>query len=176
LFGSGVRTAATRSQRNLESLTIKMRHPVYISKKVVVAGFVAILAASGLLELGRSPGQAITPKPTTESSANSSKSASEGAVDLSASQLNSIKIEPVGIHRFDVKKQAVGNISYADDLSVDVFLPSKLDDVLPGPAVCGFYELVKSVRISRRSLDRWEDSRNGLCRATSGGMDSCTTG
>ena len=45
------------------------------------------------------------------------------SVDLSPSQLNSIKIEPVGTYRFGVEKEAVGNISYADDLSVDVFPP-----------------------------------------------------
>lgn len=42
-------------------------------------------------------------------------------VELSSSQLNSIKIEPVGNYAFPVEKEAVGNISYADDLSVDVF-------------------------------------------------------
>jgi len=44
-------------------------------------------------------------------------------VDLSPSQLNSVKIEPVGSYAFPVEKEAVGNISYADDLSVDVFPP-----------------------------------------------------
>lgn len=42
-------------------------------------------------------------------------------VELSASQLNSIKVEPVGSYAFPVEKEAVGNISYADDLSVDVY-------------------------------------------------------
>jgi len=44
-------------------------------------------------------------------------------VDLSPSQLDSIKIEPVGSYAFPVEKEAVGNISYADDLSVDVYPP-----------------------------------------------------
>lgn len=43
------------------------------------------------------------------------------SVDLSASQLNSIKVEPVGTYLFPVEKEAVGTISLADDLSVDVF-------------------------------------------------------
>ncbi len=81
----------------------------------------AILVASGLLEFGRSRGQAANTNTSRESGADSKTSSSETAVDLSASQLNSIKIEPVGIYRFDVEKEAVGNISYADDLSVDVF-------------------------------------------------------
>ena len=44
-------------------------------------------------------------------------------VDLSPSQLNSIKIEPVGSYAFPVEKEAVGNIDYDEDLSVQVFPP-----------------------------------------------------
>jgi membrane fusion protein, heavy metal efflux system len=43
------------------------------------------------------------------------------AVDLSPSQLKSIKIEPVGTYQFPVEKETVGTISFADDLTVDVF-------------------------------------------------------
>lgn len=46
---------------------------------------------------------------------------SDSAVDLSPSQLNSIKVQPVGNYVFPVEKEAVGSISVADDLSVDVF-------------------------------------------------------
>ena len=42
-------------------------------------------------------------------------------MDLSPSQLNSIKIEPVGSYAFPVEKEAVGNIDYDEDLSVQVF-------------------------------------------------------
>jgi cobalt-zinc-cadmium efflux system membrane fusion protein len=42
-------------------------------------------------------------------------------LDLSPSQLNSIKIEPVGSYRFPVEEEAVGNIDYDEDLSVQVF-------------------------------------------------------
>lgn len=44
-------------------------------------------------------------------------------VELAPSQLNAIKIEPVESYEFPVEKEAVGNISFADDLSVDVFPP-----------------------------------------------------
>ena len=44
-------------------------------------------------------------------------------MDLSPSQLNSIKIEPVGTYQFPVEKEAVGSINFADDLSVQVFPP-----------------------------------------------------
>jgi len=46
---------------------------------------------------------------------------SDEAVDLSPSQLNSIKVQSVGSYVFPVEKEAVGSISLADDLSVDVF-------------------------------------------------------
>jgi hypothetical protein len=41
--------------------------------------------------------------------AKSSSSASEATLDLSPSQLNSIKIEPLGSYEFPVEKDAVGN-------------------------------------------------------------------
>lgn len=43
------------------------------------------------------------------------------SVDLSSSQLNSIKVERVGTYLFPIEKEAVGTISLADDLSVGVF-------------------------------------------------------
>ena len=48
-------------------------------------------------------------------------SQADPAVDLSPSQLSAIKIEPVGTYEFPVEKETVGTISFADDLTVDVF-------------------------------------------------------
>ena len=45
------------------------------------------------------------------------------SVELSSSQLNAVKIQPVGSYFFPVEKQTVGTISFADDLSVQVFPP-----------------------------------------------------
>jgi cobalt-zinc-cadmium efflux system membrane fusion protein len=42
-------------------------------------------------------------------------------LELSPSQLNSIKIGPVGSYLFPVEKETVGSISFADDLSVQVY-------------------------------------------------------
>ena len=81
---------------------------------------VALIAAAVLL-FGR--GQSSNASAPQENSSASPSAKSDPAVDLSPSQFNSIKIEPVGTFRFDVEKEAVGNISYADDLSVDVFPP-----------------------------------------------------
>ncbi len=95
-----------------------MKYPVHISNKVgaVIVLAVAMVLALAVLESGCSRGEATSAKaaPSTNSTANPT-------VDLSPSQLNSIKIETVGSYQFPVEKEAVGTISFADDLSVDVF-------------------------------------------------------
>jgi len=55
----------------------------------------------------------------TEQAANAASTVSHSQVslDLSPSQVNSIKIQPLGSYIFPVEKAAVGNISLADDLS-----------------------------------------------------------
>lgn len=87
---------------------------------VAVTAALAVITAAVLL-FGR--GQSSSANTPRENSSASTSSKSDPAVDLSPSQLNSIKIEPVGTFRFDVEKEAVGNISYADNLSVDIFPP-----------------------------------------------------
>ena len=81
----------------------------------------AIVVATGLLEIGRDRGRVTNANTPQGSGANSSATPSEAALDLSPGQLNSIKIEPVGSYLFPVEKETVGNISFADDLSVQVF-------------------------------------------------------
>jgi cobalt-zinc-cadmium efflux system membrane fusion protein len=105
-----------------------MKHSVHISRRVVVAyaTAAAIVVAVALLESCNSRGQAAGGHPPQQSGKNSNapvadaKAANPG-VDLSPSQLNSIKIEPVGTYEFPVERETVGNISFADDLSVQVF-------------------------------------------------------
>jgi len=93
-----------------------------------------ITVITGLAESGCSGGQAAnaTIKPNT--------SQSDTSLDLSPSQLNSIKIEPVGSYLFPVEKEAVGNIDFADDLSVQVF------PAYQGTIIKSFVELGVSVR------------------------------
>ena len=100
-----------------------MKYPAHISKRfaVVLVAAAAIVVAAGLLESGRSRGQAANANAPQESGAKSNTSGSEAALDLSPSQLNSIKIEPVGSYLFPVEKEAVGNIDFDEDLSVQVF-------------------------------------------------------
>lgn len=99
-----------------------MKDSLHFNKRTalaVAAGALVVMAAAVFLS-GR--GQSST-DPARENASASSSSQSNAMVDLSPSQMNSIKVEPVGSYRFDVEKDAVGNISYADDLSVDVFPP-----------------------------------------------------
>jgi len=78
----------------------------------------AIAVAAGI---GCTGGQAADTKAGANSSASSNASQSGTTLDLSASQLNSIKIEPVGSYKFPVEQDAVGNIDFDEDLSVQVF-------------------------------------------------------
>ena len=111
------------SPGRIEGRTKTMKYPVRVSRTVAVM-FVAaatIVVATVLLESGRSNGQTTSANAAQKSVANSNASPSETTLDLSPSQLNSIKIEPVGTHLFPVEKEAVGSISFADDLSVQVY-------------------------------------------------------
>lgn len=84
----------------------------------MVGAFVAamvIMAAVALLKSVRTT--------DTVRGASSAPSATHSplSVDLSPSQLSSIKVEPVETYSFPIEKEAVGTISLADDLSVNVF-------------------------------------------------------
>ena len=98
-----------------------MKESVGVNKKTlaaVVTMAMVIVAATVFLS-GRGQSTSANTQASDNSASNSSRS--DAAIDLSPTQLNSIKIAPVGSYRFEVEKEAVGNISYADDLSVDVF-------------------------------------------------------
>jgi cobalt-zinc-cadmium efflux system membrane fusion protein len=96
-----------------------MKYPKRVG--VVCGSAAAIVVAIGLLESGHSCGQTTNVKTPQKSSANANASPSDATLDLSPSQLNSIKIEAVGSYEFPVEKEAVGSISFTDDLSVQVF-------------------------------------------------------
>jgi cobalt-zinc-cadmium efflux system membrane fusion protein len=115
-----------------------MIYRVGISKRAAVAFVMAaaIIVTMGLLESSRSHGQTTNSNTPQESGANSSASLSEAALDLSPSQLNSIKIAPVGSYLFPIEKETVGNISFVDDLSVQVF-PSYQGKIIKSLAELG---------------------------------------
>jgi cobalt-zinc-cadmium efflux system membrane fusion protein len=115
-----------------------MRYPAHISEKtaVVFVSVATIVVAIALLESGCSRGLAANTNASQEAAPKSSVS----SLDLSPSQLNSIKIEPVGSYLFPVEKEAVGNIDFADDLSVQVF------PAYQGTIIKSFVELGVNVR------------------------------
>jgi cobalt-zinc-cadmium efflux system membrane fusion protein len=119
-----------------------MKYPVHISKRVAVvfATAAAIVVATAVLESGRSRGQATRTIAPRDSSADSNASPSDATVELSPSQLKSIKIEPVGTYQFPVEKETVGTISFADDLSVQIFPPYQ------GTIIKAFVELGAEVQ------------------------------
>jgi cobalt-zinc-cadmium efflux system membrane fusion protein len=96
-----------------------MKYPDHINDKTaeVFLTIATIVVAIALVESGCSRGQAANANAPQESLPKPSVS----SLDLSPSQLNSIKIEAVGSYLFRVEKEAVGNIDFADDLSVQVF-------------------------------------------------------
>jgi membrane fusion protein, heavy metal efflux system len=87
------------------------------ARRIITVAGIVIAAALLLSSCGRAASANATGG--NGSTTNSGQAAS--TVELSPSQLNSIKIERVASYAFPVEKEAVGNISYADDLSVDVF-------------------------------------------------------
>jgi membrane fusion protein, heavy metal efflux system len=100
-----------------------MKYPVHTSKRTAVVFIAAavIFVATGLLESARSHGQTADANTPREPAANSNASPSETALNLSPSQLDTIKIEPVGTYWFPVEEEAVGNIDFDGNLSVQVF-------------------------------------------------------
>ncbi len=85
----------------------------------IVGAVVAVVAVTLIIAfLNPESGRASAAQGT---SSNSASSATPASVDLSPSQLSSIKVEPLGSYVFPVEKEAVGSIGLADDLSVNVF-------------------------------------------------------
>lgn len=114
-----------------------MKYPFHIRNEVGAAVFisVAMVVAAALLESACSQGGA-----TSAKAAPSTNSTAHPTVDLSPSQLNSIKVETVGMYQFPIEKEAVGTISFADDLSVDVY------PAYQGTIIKAFVELGTRVR------------------------------
>ena len=88
-----------------------MTYSIHISKKSAVA-FVAIMAmviAAGLLQSQRSHGQSTGANRPPASSADPDPGSSQPTIELSASQLSAVKIEPVETYSFPVENEAVGS-------------------------------------------------------------------
>jgi membrane fusion protein, heavy metal efflux system len=88
---------------------------VAISKSIVIACITFPLLAAGC--------GSVHGNPAVDAPAATATNKPSGTVDVSASQLAAIKIEPVGAYMFPVENEAVGNIDFDEDLSVQVFPP-----------------------------------------------------
>lgn len=108
------------------------------NKLVVVAIVVLVLGVAAILLKSQS-GEAANAKPPQGASASSAQG-SNTTIELSPSQLNALRIEPAGSYLFPVEKETVGSISFADDLSVQVFPPYQ------GKVIKAFVELGDWVR------------------------------
>jgi membrane fusion protein, heavy metal efflux system len=117
-----------------------MKQPMIKRKRVAVALVVAaaIVAGGTILEAACNRGQAAAVPARPQSTPNSTQS--DPVVELSQSQPNAIKVEPVVTDSFVVEKEAVGQISFADDLSVQVF------PAYQGTIMKAFVELAAQVR------------------------------
>ena len=98
-----------------------------------------VLIALPLLAAGCSSARGDTQADTTASTQGPNKPA-ESTVELSPSQLQAIKIEPVGTYPFPVENDTVGNIDFDEDLSVQVFPP------YPGTIIDAFAEVGNDVK------------------------------
>jgi membrane fusion protein, heavy metal efflux system len=97
-----------------------MNHSGNVSKrKIIIGALTAIVVAAGSSLSGC--GHAASAAAPRENTPPANSAPSDSTVELSPSQLNSIKIEAVGNYAFPVEKEAVGNIDYDEDLSVQVF-------------------------------------------------------
>jgi membrane fusion protein, heavy metal efflux system len=109
--------------------------------KILTAGFLAfnVIVAIGAIStghwhewfkagLGSGPANAVeTAALTSDSKTADSKPANEQppvpSVELSDTQLASVKVEPIGEHAFPIEKAAVGSIDFNEEMSVQVFPP-----------------------------------------------------
>jgi membrane fusion protein, heavy metal efflux system len=100
-----------------------MKSPLQLGRRATAAvvTVAAVVCAAVLLKsAANQPVRANAPqRPGSVSNAPQS----ETTVDLSPSQLKAISIEPVGTYPFPVEREALGTISFVDDLSVQVFPP-----------------------------------------------------
>ena len=95
---------------------------VFQPRKKSIAGLViAIVLIMGAVFLSRRGEPASASTPPSAGTAPTKSSQSDPALDLSPSQLNAIKVGPVGSYLFPVEEEAVGNIDCDEDLSVQVF-------------------------------------------------------
>jgi cobalt-zinc-cadmium efflux system membrane fusion protein len=96
------------------------------AKAAVAAGFIA---AAALAYWAWRSSDTAKPEIDAATKAHAAPSAASAvsrepkSVDLSATQLNAVKVVPVEMREFPVEKDAIGSIDFNEDMSVQVFTP-----------------------------------------------------
>jgi cobalt-zinc-cadmium efflux system membrane fusion protein len=83
----------------------------------------ALFAIAVIAYLVWRPGGTAKPPPGDISGAGTAQAAAPNSIDLSDSQLVSVKVAAVEERDFPVEKEAVGSIDFNEDMSVQVFTP-----------------------------------------------------
>jgi len=109
-----------------------MKYPIRANRKIAATALAALaVALAGAVGFVHAPCQTASAndQPSTE---KKNASGAAPSVDLSPSQLSSITVATVGTYLFPVEKEAVGNIDFDENLSVQVFSPyqGKIIDAL----------------------------------------------
>jgi membrane fusion protein, heavy metal efflux system len=94
--------------------------------RATVAGALIVVAAASYWAWHSSGGQKSGSGATTSANAEPTPGGTAGksdSVDLSDSQLASVKVAPVEERAFPIEKEAVGSIGFNEELSVQVFTP-----------------------------------------------------
>jgi cobalt-zinc-cadmium efflux system membrane fusion protein len=99
------------------------------TRNLVAAGTIAVIAVGSYAagKYGALSGAAITPlaaaqsQPSPNPARASDAASTDPVLELIEKQLASIKIAPVGEHVFPLQKEAVGNIDFDENMSVQVF-------------------------------------------------------
>src|SRR3974377_1069598 len=88
----------------------------------MLAALIGILGASGaafIINRGRSDSS----PPTAPTQRDAAAPETVDRLDLTDSQLNSVKVAPVETREFPIEKHAVGSIQFNQEMSVDVSTP-----------------------------------------------------
>jgi membrane fusion protein, heavy metal efflux system len=100
---------------------LKMKARISPNQKTVIVALAVLVLATVTALLKSESGQGKSSGAPAKTTSTSNGPTSLTTVELSSDQLNTIKIEPVGSHLFPVERDAVGNIDFDEDLSVQVF-------------------------------------------------------
>jgi membrane fusion protein, heavy metal efflux system len=90
---------------------------------IAVAVVAFVLAGYGAWRLNAEPPKLATSASAEQSAAPAAPARDRNSVDLSDSQLASVKVEAIETHEFPIEKDAIGNIDFDEDMAVQVFTP-----------------------------------------------------